>query len=224
MMLRFACASLVLAGCLISTPPPGGAGVPPGQNECVAVANAATAVLAGDRSADEQGNFDAVVARRCVDDQWSAQARICVLNAHQPEVMHACADQLLTAEQRDRVMAAASSVLDRRDPEEQPMQKPPEEDLAPSPQQHGSQAEIASRLDDEGRQLLDSRHYSDASAKFREAVARVPEARYFYDLCISLGAENHRDEAMTACNAALKVGPNAALRLKVEAELDLLSH
>lgn len=226
MMLRTAFASLVLAGCIIQTPPPTG---PAAQNECAAVANNASMVIASDRSPDVRGNLEAVVGRRCVEDGWSAEMRACVLNAHDPDTMHGCADQLLDVQQKARAMAAAQQVLGEMQQEEDTtMQKPPEGPDGIEDQQgslpRGSQAEIAEHSDEEGRALMNARRYGEASAKFRDAVARVPEARYFYDLCVSLGAEDRREEATTACNAALKVGANAALKQKVEAELDLLSH
>lgn len=65
-----------------------------------------------------------------------------------------------------------------------------------------SQAEIAARLNEEGKVLMYSDKYAEASAKFRDAVARVPEAKYFYNLCASLYKEGKFGEALTACNAA----------------------
>jgi len=65
-----------------------------------------------------------------------------------------------------------------------------------------SQAEIAARLNEEGKVLMYSDNYPEASAKFRDAVARVPEAKYFYNLCASLFKEGKFGEALTACNAA----------------------
>src|SRR5688500_10224922 len=65
-----------------------------------------------------------------------------------------------------------------------------------------SQAEIASKLNDEGKAFMYADKYPEASAKFRDAVARVPEAKYFYNLCASLYKEGKFGEALTACNAA----------------------
>ena len=48
-----------------------------------------------------------------------------------------------------------------------------------------SQAEIAAKLNDEGKELMYGGHIAEASAKFAEAVARVPEAKYFFNLCTS---------------------------------------
>ncbi len=65
-----------------------------------------------------------------------------------------------------------------------------------------SQAEIAAKLNDEGKVFMYADKYPEASAKFRDAVARVPEAKYFYNLCASLYKEGKFGEALTACNAA----------------------
>ena len=65
-----------------------------------------------------------------------------------------------------------------------------------------SQADIAAKLNEEGKAFMYADKYPEASAKFRDAVARVPEAKYFYNLCASLFKEGKFGEALTACNAA----------------------
>src|SRR5262245_24831715 len=42
-----------------------------------------------------------------------------------------------------------------------------------------TQAEIAARLNEEGKQLMYTDQPAEAAKKFQEAVARVPEAKYF---------------------------------------------
>jgi hypothetical protein len=74
-----------------------------------------------------------------------------------------------------------------------------------------SQAEIAARLNEEGKQLLFAEKYAEASAKFQDAHGRVPEPKYFFNHCTSLTAEGKFGEALTACNAADK---NADPKLK----------
>lgn len=77
-----------------------------------------------------------------------------------------------------------------------------------------SQAAIASRLNDEGKELMYANNYSAASGKFREAVARVPEAKYFFNLCTSLFQEGKFGEALTACAAVDKNSPSPDLQAK----------
>jgi hypothetical protein len=78
--------------------------------------------------------------------------------------------------------------------------------LAGSVAQAQSQADIASRENEEGKALMfaDPPKYAEASAKFQDAVARVPEAKYFFNLCTSRYQEGKYGEALTACNAVSK--------------------
>jgi len=71
----------------------------------------------------------------------------------------------------------------------------------------GTQAQIAAKLNQEGEALLAQGDYAGASAKFREAAARVPEARFFGNLCLSLTAEHKHAEARAACDAYAKLSP-----------------
>ena len=74
-----------------------------------------------------------------------------------------------------------------------------------------SQAQIAERLNEEGKQLMFAERYPEASAKFQDAHSRVPEPKYFFNHCTSLFHEGKFGEALTACNAADK---NADDKLK----------
>jgi hypothetical protein len=79
-----------------------------------------------------------------------------------------------------------------------------------------SQAEIASRENEEGKELMYGGKYAEASAKFRDAVARVPEAKYFFNLCTSLYQEGKFGEGLTACDHANQNGPDEKLKGKVD--------
>src|SRR5215211_7316297 len=76
-----------------------------------------------------------------------------------------------------------------------------------------SQADIAARLNEEGKQLMFANppRYAEASAKFQEAHSRAPEPKYFFNHCTSLFQQGKFGEALTACNAADK---NADDKLK----------
>jgi hypothetical protein len=76
-----------------------------------------------------------------------------------------------------------------------------------------TQAEIAARENEEGKQLMFENKYSEASAKFMSAHSRVPEPKYFFNHCTSLFWEGKFGESLTACNAADK---NADEKLKVK--------
>ena len=70
-----------------------------------------------------------------------------------------------------------------------------------------SQAEIAASLNEEGKQLMFADKPAEAAKKFQEAVARVPEAKYFVNLCAARLQEGKLDDALTACNAVELNGP-----------------
>ncbi|MEO8705878.1 MAG: hypothetical protein ABI867_37955 [Kofleriaceae bacterium] len=77
-----------------------------------------------------------------------------------------------------------------------------------------SQAEIASRLNDEGKEAMYGNNYAEATAKFRQAIARVPEPKYFFNLCTSLFQEGKFGEAVAACEAVDKNNPTPDLTSK----------
>ncbi|HEU4729115.1 MAG TPA: hypothetical protein VFT22_14520, partial [Kofleriaceae bacterium] len=79
-----------------------------------------------------------------------------------------------------------------------------------------SQAEIAERLNEEGKVFMRGNNYAEASKKFQEAVARVPEAKYFFNLCVSRTSEGLLDDAITACRAVDLNNPPAELKAKTE--------
>ncbi len=78
-----------------------------------------------------------------------------------------------------------------------------------------TQADIAARENDEGKQLMFQQKYADASAKFRDAAARTNEGKYYFNLCTSLYQEGKFGEAMTACNTANQNAPDDTLKTKV---------
>jgi tetratricopeptide (TPR) repeat protein len=98
-----------------------------------------------------------------------------------------------------------------------PVTQPPP---PPPPPGTGSQAEIAARLNDEGKNLMYSGQYEAAGRKFREAVARVPEAKYFFNLCTALFQEGKFGEAMSACNAVARNQPTADQQRKTDKLLE----
>jgi hypothetical protein len=79
-----------------------------------------------------------------------------------------------------------------------------------------SQAEIAAKLNEEGKELMFGNKFAEASKKFQEAVARVPEAKYFVNLCLARFQEGKFDEALTACNAANLHEPPEAVKAKAD--------
>jgi hypothetical protein len=58
--------------------------------------------------------------------------------------------------------------------------------------------------------------YSDAAKKFQDAVARVPEAKYFVALCTARLQEGKLEEALTACMAVAINDPTPEQRVRAE--------
>jgi hypothetical protein len=77
-----------------------------------------------------------------------------------------------------------------------------------------SQADIAARLNEEGKQLMYKDQPAEAAKKFQEAVARVPEAKYFVNLCTARLQEGKLDEALTACDAVELNNPTPEQKTK----------
>ncbi|HEY0251366.1 MAG TPA: hypothetical protein VGC41_07545, partial [Kofleriaceae bacterium] len=61
-----------------------------------------------------------------------------------------------------------------------------------------TQAEIAFRENEEGKNLMFSGDYKGASDKFRSAADRAPEAKYYFNLCTSLYQQGIFGQALTA--------------------------
>src|SRR4051794_34085325 len=78
------------------------------------------------------------------------------------------------------------------------------------------QAELAAKLSAEGKQLMFANDFAGASAKFRDAVARAPEPKYFFNLCMSLYQEGKFDDAYTACTAVGQNNPSADQKDKAD--------
>jgi hypothetical protein len=86
--------------------------------------------------------------------------------------------------------------------------------LTVSSSAYAGQAEEAAKANEDGKELMYGGKYAEATAKFREAVARVPEAKYFFNLCTSLFQEGKFSDALTACDAVEKNKPTADLQAK----------
>jgi Flp pilus assembly protein TadD len=85
---------------------------------------------------------------------------------------------------------------------------------SPKPASSMSQAEIAARLNEEGKELLYKDQYEAAVTKLQEAAARVPEAKYFLNLCVAQFQAGRLSEALTSCMAVDLNHPNDDQRSK----------
>jgi tetratricopeptide (TPR) repeat protein len=79
-----------------------------------------------------------------------------------------------------------------------------------------TQAEVAAKANQEGVDLMTKSKYPEAAAKFRDAIARAPEAKYFFNLCSALVPAGKLADALTACNEVGKYKPDQALKEKTD--------
>lgn len=78
-----------------------------------------------------------------------------------------------------------------------------------------TQAEIAAKENEEGKNLMFAGNYKGASDKFRSAADRAPEAKYYFNLCTSLYQQGVFGAALTACNAGDNLSPDPKLKEKI---------
>lgn len=74
-----------------------------------------------------------------------------------------------------------------------------------------SQAEIAAKLNEEGTEEMYNTHFDTAARKFEDAVARVPEPKYLFNLGTALFQLGRFDEAQRALRTLLASSPSEQL-------------
>ncbi len=87
--------------------------------------------------------------------------------------------------------------------------------LEPTPEP-GSAADFAWQSDAQGLDLMRAAKYDDARVKFRDAVARDPQPRYFFNLCTANYQTGRSTEALDACNGVARNHGNAELRARAD--------
>lgn len=221
-------ATLALAGCTASPPPATPVAPAP---DCSAAVATTGRFLDGHRApADEVERVKGIVALRCIEDHWTAAATTCVGNAADLNAAHACMRDTLTVTQHQRIMSALESAhppdqaaMQPATPPTPPAPPTPPVPLGPEaspPTTAPGQAAIAAKRNDEGTALFVNKEFAAASMKFRDAVARVPEAKYFLNLCLSLFNEGKFDEALVACQGGTRISPNAAIGNKLDKAIE----
>lgn len=91
------------------------------------------------------------------------------------------------------------------------------------PPDEGHRAE-AEALNDQGKEKLYGADIAGAIALFQQANTLLPDARYEFNVCVALGAQEQWDNAMTACRQARGMNPQPNLAAKIDNRLDLLQH
>jgi tetratricopeptide (TPR) repeat protein len=81
----------------------------------------------------------------------------------------------------------------------------------------GAPSDQAAAANNAGKELMFSGHYAEASAKFRDAVARDPQPQYSFNLCTGLFQEGKFGEALAACNAVKTMHPSDQIATKTDA-------
>jgi hypothetical protein len=109
-------------------------------------------------------------------------------------------------------------------------QKPPE----PPPPAAGSAAQTtaappdetrraeAETLNSQGKDKLYGADLPGALTAFQQANALVPDARYEFNVCLTLGVQQQWDNAIAACRQARAMNPPEKLATKIDRRLDLL--
>lgn len=95
---------------------------------------------------------------------------------------------------------------DKDSPADKKREEPPTAAADPA------QVEKAERANDAGKDKLFAGDFRGASELFREAVARLPDPKYFINLGSSLFQEGKFDESLVALKAILVVNPTARQR------------
>jgi tetratricopeptide (TPR) repeat protein len=73
----------------------------------------------------------------------------------------------------------------------------------------------AEALNEEGKKLYaEQKDYAGAAAKFQGAIALSPDARYYFNLCMSLDKQEKFDDALIACDEVYNRNPDAELQGK----------
>ena len=95
------------------------------------------------------------------------------------------------------------------------------EEAAPVDESHRAEAE---KLDEDGKQKVFVADLQGALAAFEQAEALIPDARYEYNICSTLGLLEKWDEAIAMCNRALARDLKPSLAEKLKHKIELLQH
>lgn len=99
---------------------------------------------------------------------------------------------------------------------------PPPNPNNPGPVIDEAKRPQAEQLNDQGKEKLYAADLPGALALFQQAVALVPDAKYQFNVCLTLGAQEQWDGALNACRQAKSMNPPATLGEKIDRRIDLL--
>ena len=81
----------------------------------------------------------------------------------------------------------------------------------------------AEALNEAGKEKLYGADLAGALALFQQAMQLVPDARYEFNVCLTLGAQEQWDNAIAACRQARGTNPNEALAAKIDRRIESLT-
>jgi tetratricopeptide (TPR) repeat protein len=99
----------------------------------------------------------------------------------------------------------------RREP---PVPPPPPDPQGRAPERPAAQAEIARKLNDEGKALMYADKAEEAAKKFEQAAARVPEPTYVLNLCVAKFQSGRFQDAFNACKGIDMYNPTTEQRAR----------
>ena len=99
---------------------------------------------------------------------------------------------------------------------------PPVAGTNPPPAIDESKRPQAEGFNDQGKEKLYAADLAGALALFQQAAGLIPDAKYQYNVCLTLGAQEQWDPAIQACEKARSMSPSAALNAKIDTRIGLL--
>jgi tetratricopeptide (TPR) repeat protein len=91
---------------------------------------------------------------------------------------------------------------------------PPPDTRGQTSRPPAAQAEIARKLNDEGKALMYADKPEEAAKKFEQAAARVPDPTYVLNLCVASFQSGRFQDAMNACKGIEMYSPTAEQRAR----------
>ncbi|MBA3538500.1 MAG: hypothetical protein H0T79_02625 [Deltaproteobacteria bacterium] len=104
-------------------------------------------------------------------------------------------------------------------PVEPPPVTPGEPSVVPPDESRRAEAEA---INEDGKVKLRGADIPGAIAAFQQANALLPDARYQFNVCLALEAQERWADAITACRAARSLHPQPKLVEKIDRRLELL--
>jgi hypothetical protein len=98
----------------------------------------------------------------------------------------------------------------------------PVEVATPNPAVDESHRDEADKLNEDGKQQMFGAHLTEALVLFQQAAALLPDARYVFNVCVVLGAQEKWDDALAQCNKARGLGAKPELAAKIDSRIDAL--